>query len=238
MGIKITSLTLGLVLAVAATPALAQNSMEAPHAAEWPQIKEKDVPWKKRVWRDIDLKDKENALFANTGSNSNTVPFMDMVLQGIKDGRLGAYKASNDRLDTKLSYDELQKEIIQPGKTAFDPKQVVKYEIKEDWVYDRVRKKMTVLIIAIAPMREVKTATGEITYEPMFWISYSSDKGYLATQPIANSAPNDGSTWYDVFERRSFKSKITKVRDTRAANYTGEIPGDSDPLFSTEIIVH
>ena len=231
MAIKVISLALGFTLAVVATPVVAQNSMQAPHAADWTPIKEKDVLWKKRVWREIDVKDKENALFANTDANGNTVPFMDMLLQSIKDGKLTAYKANNDKFETALSYAELQKEIAQQGKVHFEAKQVLKYEIKEDWIFDYVTKKMVVRILGIAPMREVKTATGNVAFEPIFWIAYNRDKQYLATQFIANTAPNDGSSWYDVFEKRSFKSTITKVSNSKSATYQGEVPADTDPAL-------
>ncbi|MER3464477.1 MAG: gliding motility protein GldN, partial [Chitinophagaceae bacterium] len=91
---------------------------------------------------------------------------------------------------------------------------IVKYRIKEDWVFDREASRMFVRIIGIAPLKiqyapDGKTERGTI---PLFWIYYPDLRPTLAKYEVYNPK-NMGMgrmTWEELFESRMFSSYITK----------------------------
>jgi hypothetical protein len=62
---------------------------------EWPNLRESDILWKKRVWEEIDLDQKINyALFFPKDEKLGRKSLWHVIVQGLKDGDITAYKAN------------------------------------------------------------------------------------------------------------------------------------------------
>jgi gliding motility associated protien GldN len=107
----------------------------------------------------------------------------------------------------------------------FNPDSVVRYRIKEDWVFDKQRGVWEPRIIGLAPMIKEKTAGLNINldYQPAFWIYFPAARHILVTKEAFNRN-NDATSlsFDDMFMKRIFASVIVKVsndRDERIKDY-------------------
>ena len=132
-------------------------------------------------------------------------------------------KATGDKIGTKLVAGE------------FNPDSVVKFRIKEDWVFDKQRSVFEPRIIGIAPMMRPKVSGAEgADYIPMFWIYFPEARQVLATKEVVNHN-NDATnlSYDDMFMKRIFASYIVKVsndKDERIKDYAQGL----DRLYESE----
>jgi gliding motility associated protien GldN len=218
-------------------------------------LRESDVAFQKRVWREIDIREKMNAYLASPKQR-----LIDILLNAIDAGELTAYdptptkdepggdtfavplgpgKARSRMADSSV-VDKFDKttgdkigSTLQAGE--FNADSVVKFRIKEDWVFDRQRSIFEPRIIGIAPMVKVKVGTTE-DYQPAFWIYFPEVRHILATKEIV-SRNNDatGLSFDDAFVKRIFTSYIVKEsndKDERIKDYASGI----DKLYESERI--
>ena len=118
----------------------------------------------------------------------------------------------------------------------FNPDSVIKFRIKEDWVFDRQRSIFEPRIIGIAPLIKPKVAGLDLDYQPAFWVYFPEARPVLATKE-AVSRNNDatGLSFDDVFVKRLFSSYIVKQsndKDERIRDYAQGI----DKLYESERI--
>jgi len=207
---------------------------------EMTNIREIDAAFKRRVWRQIDIRQKQNQAFSYIGDEySGGGAFIEIVLDAIKKGKVSAYSTFDDRFTEPLSMEALdqalaatidsvpvtdavtQETIYKVTKKEFDINSVTKYRLKEDWIFDRNLGRMVVRIIGISPLIDrYDENTGEYNYSaPMFWLHYPELRKILANYEVYNPQ-NDihRMSWADFFDGRHFASYIIK---TSANNPTG-----------------
>lgn len=201
------------------------------YVAPWQNIRANDVLYKKRVWRQIDVRQKQNMPFRYAGDeNTGGGTFIEILLHGIQKGELRAFSAIDDRFTTTLSYDDVVAKLVgqpetilvrQPDGTEkevitqreFTPSNVTKFNIKEDVIFDRNLGREIRRIIGISPVidkfNDDGTFRGSLS---LFWIYYPESRNYLAKYEVYN-ADNDmfRINWDDLFEKRMFSSFITKT---------------------------
>jgi gliding motility associated protien GldN len=206
-------------------------------------IREADIYWEKRIWRNIDFREKINLAFTWPID-----PFVQIVYDAVVSGELKAYSPLYDdfsegtelpleqiiikfnRTDTTWILDEEtyeEKPVI--IKTEFDYQTVQKIQIKEDWVFDEETSTMVVRIIGLTMIRDrIDPTTGEtLGSEPMFWIYYPDLRGIIIRHEVFNEKNSARYlTFEDIFEMRLFSSYIVKednVYDRFIENYTSGI---------------
>ncbi len=217
-------------------------------------LREVDVMFSKRVWREIDLREKMNMIFASPKAR-----LIDILMDAITAGELTAYDASSTKGD--VNGDEFSS-VLQPEQALsrfadsvlvpiidpktgeqtgtqvkageFNPDSVVKFRIKEDWVFDKQRSVFEPRIVGIAPMIKIKAAGQSFDEQPAFWIYFPEARPLLATKEVANRK-NDatGLSYDDVFMKRLFASYIVKEsnpEDLRIKDYAQGI----DRLYESE----
>lgn len=180
------------------------------YSLPWRTIMEADIAWKKRVWRNVDMKDPQNAPFvynAAIGKDNNLARFL---VQGAANGSYKAYSAANEGFTTELSGEEMVKIA---NKTT--PDKIVGYRIKEDWLYLAKEHRMVVRIIGIAPLTEVTTGKTLTTPQPAFWIYYPDARPYMAAHEVYLSSTRAGMNWDELFERGLFRGASDKTVDTK-----------------------
>jgi gliding motility associated protien GldN len=210
----------------------------------YPDVREEDVFYAKRIWREIDLRDTINSVLKSEGSK-----LIDVLLEAVRNEELTVYSTKDTTagklLDDNDSFrialtsqealqsaqgisegvaDEVTGKIAEPTLRRLRSDEFVKYRIKEDWILDSKRSIFEPRIVGIAPMKEV-----EGNWQPVFWVYYEDAREMLSKKKLINPA-NDASTitFDDFFVRRLFSSYI--VKETNPSNQDiNDILGLTDP---------
>jgi len=220
-------------------PSLVRDGVydRTPHVSQslaWQPIREADVMWKKRVWREIDTREKQNMPFRYPGDDQTGGGyFIEILLDGIKKGKIKAYSTFNDRFTNALTKEQIMELLVGKPDTItvedpitgaikqeissrdFDPDAVTKYRIKEDWIFDRNLGRMVPRIIGIAPLIDRKNEDGSYrATAPLLWIYYPEARPVLAQYEVFNPQ-NDVQrlTWDDYMEGRYWSGRIIQVSD-------------------------
>jgi gliding motility associated protien GldN len=226
------------------------NAKVTPYA----NLRESDVAFAKRVWREIDVREKMNQYMASPKGR-----LIDILMDAIAAGELTAYDANPSKEDPdgdafakpltaaqakSRMADSVLVDKFDPktgdkiGSTMqageFNPDSIVKFRIKEDWVFDRQRSTFEPRIIGIAPMIKQKVTGVNLDYQPAFWIYFPDLRPLLATkEAVSRDNDNTGLSFDDVFMKRIFTSYIVKVsndKDERIKDYAQGI----DKLYESE----
>lgn len=207
-----------------------------PWVIPYPQLREADLLWEKRIWRVIDTREKMNLLFRYP-----QLPLIKIFNDAILSGEIKAYHPVDDKFTALLPKEELRQllnkqdtvEIMDPetyevffkiAENEFDPESVKRYRVKEVWYFDTRYSQLKVRILGVAPLREVFDDQGNFLYEtPLYWIYYPQARNLLARHAIFNPQ-NDKKvlSWEDLWEMRYFSSTITKesnIHDRRLQDY-------------------
>ena len=208
----------------------------------FPVNREADIMWSKRIWREIDFRQKFNQKFYfPIETQANWKSFIITVLDALKEGEMQAYDISNtDELLVPITYNDvvgrqtdslpkIMRRSTPPYEeydtviyTEFDPTKVMRLRIKEDWYFDSQRSQMMVRIQAICPVM-IKERNGEEITEPLFWLYYPEARNVFAQAYVFNRKNSAARLTYDeVFWKRLFDSYIYKeenVFDRRISQY-------------------
>jgi gliding motility associated protien GldN len=200
-------------------------------------IRESDVMFSWNILRVIDLNQKPNLVFTYPKSM-----LINTLIDAVKSGELEGYLYKTEELkpENAVTSDDIIKTLetfdtvlvtnpvtLLPEqrieKTEFNPNDVVKYRIKEEWVFDKQISTMVVRIIAIAPVQNLKSEGQVVGELPMFWVYYPAIRNIISATEVFNWR-NDGqkTSFDDVFIRRQFASYIYKesnVKDLRIEDY-------------------
>ena len=200
----------------------------------YPSLREADVMWSKRMWRILDLREKQNhpLFFPITpigGRKSLTQVIMDRAKLGDDDALgLGAFQDEEFKLKMTtaeiesilVKYDTIQVDDGEGNlenksiKNEFDPSSVKRYRIKEDWFFDKQRSVLDVRIIGMCPVQEVFDGqTGDYKGEkPLFWIYFPEARHIFANEVVFNRySDSEKRTLEDIFWKRTFSSYIYKT---------------------------
>lgn len=218
-------------------------------------VREADILWEKRLWRVIDVREKQNLAFSYPEA-----PLFQILADAVKAGQLTAYtddsfgeamplaQVENELAETdtiivfNLVTEEEEVKVIQ---NTLDPASVRRFRVKEAWWFDTNTGELRVRILGIAPLMEVEK-NGEFRYEkPLFWVHYPSARPLLARQKVYWPGDNMAATltWEDVFEMRRFSSMVYKESnpyDRRLQDYLAgedmvyEAAKIEDELFNRE----
>ena len=197
-------------------------------------LREGDVMFLRRIWRQIDLRQKMNhSLYFPTTKINDRKSLWDAIVDAIvNEGTITAYKLGPllddeftmpmtpeevtgivNTLDTVYSEDlETGEMIAQVATTTIRSEAIKWYDIKEEWFFDRQRSVMDVRIIGISPNVEKIDDNGDSRgAQPLFWIYYPEARYVFANTEVYNRH-NDSErrTFEDIFWKRQFNSFITK----------------------------
>jgi hypothetical protein len=183
------------------------------YSLPWGRIDEKDILWKKRVWRQVDFGSPANA--SGQESHSPDYPrLINTLIGAVSEGKIIAYAATNDRFTDKLSKEDFIR-MIDPGNTdpgtAFNPGLTSALGIKEDWLFLKSEKKIVVRIIGIEPLCKVTHADGTTSQKPAFWLYYPDCRTLLAAHKAGTE--DNALNWDQFFEGRHFSSSIYKISE-------------------------
>lgn len=232
-----------------------KNNILNAKAIPYANLREADVVMAKRTWREIDLREKKNTYMASPKAR-----LIDVLMDAIANEELTAYDPTPNKDDpngdsfstpltaaaakAKMADSTVVDKFDSKGEKIgsklvageFNPDSVVRFRIKEDWIFDKQRSVYEPRIIGIAPMIKQKVEGLELDYQPAFWIYFPAARQILATKEVF-MGKNDaaGLSYDDVFLKRLFTAYIVKesnAEDKRIKDYAVGI----DKLYESERI--
>lgn len=226
----------------------------------YPYLREADVMYFRRVWQEMDLKQKINhPYYYPVDPIEDRSNLFDVIRDGLLiEGSLVAYSTGpvgdEDEFTIPLSPDSIRK-ILNPVEridewdefgekigfkeiiTPIESDKITRYRLKEDWIWDRQRSERYVRIIGIAPMIEDYDRDGDsMGYAPLFWLYYPECRYVFANADVFNLF-NDAQrrTYEDLFQKRYFSSYIVKHSNVYDRSI-GEFARGMDALAESERI--
>lgn len=201
----------------------------------YPFLREIDMMWSTRHWERIIVKEKINlSLYYPEIPLPDRKSLFDVIVDGILNENTITEVFDDDRFTRPLTIEEVTN-IIERIDTIFDPddpsqilaidpqrlrpKDIIAWDIKSDWYFDKQRGEMKNRIIGISP--RVKDSRGDV-YN-LFWVWFPDARYALSTHLVYNFHNNSARLTFDqLFHLRQFNSTIYKeenVYDRTIADY-------------------
>ncbi|MBL4653678.1 MAG: gliding motility protein GldN [Flavobacteriales bacterium] len=198
-------------------------------------LREGDVMWLKRVWRRMDMREKINyPLYYPVSPINDRQNLFDVIREALlESGTITAYSVgpigTDDEFTTPMTVEEV-KNLLSRMDTQYvenieteefeevaqaievESSEILWYEIKEEWFFDRQRSVMDVRIVGICPMKNKVNDFGESQGpQPLFWLYYPEARFVFNEQEVYNRQ-NDSErrTLEDIIWSRQFGSYIIK----------------------------
>ncbi|GHV34441.1 gliding motility protein GldO [Bacteroidia bacterium] len=201
-------------------------------ARPYTPVREADMYFEKRIWRQIDMREKMNQyLYYPTQQTQDRISFMGMVMKELEAGNLQAYDASTDDFTKPITYAEIMSantttttkevedldnpgEMIQQTTTSeFSVEDVKLLRVKEIYFIDKQRGVREIRVLGICPLIEIFDDNGVlIGTTPIFWLYYPDCREIFANYEAFNRHNSAMRMSYDdVFAyKRFFNSYIVK----------------------------
>lgn len=217
----------------------------------YPPLREADVAWEKRIWRDIDMREKQNLpLYFPTENVENRASLFQTLTRHILKGDITAF-ADEDFLmpyepaiirNKLVACDSVPVIEYLPDGTEVPHneyvcdstsinRQILKFRLKEDWFFDKQRSVLDVRIIGIAAYQYDEEKEG---YKELFWVYFPACRPYFAGSDIYN-VKNDAErrSLDDIFWKRQFSSTIVKESNVYD-RYISEYQRGVDALLESD----
>lgn len=215
-------------------------------------IREDDAVYRQRVWEEIDVHEKMNLPFEYKAKEDNgDQRLIYILLNAIKAGQITAFDANvDDRFTTPMTFQEIAGRLVAQPHTIqvpdlkndpdgskglmrdtliqeeFNPDDIERFQIKEEWVFDKETSTLQVRILGIAPEKTIRNPDGSfLAVTPIFWVYYPDCRPLFAKYEAYNGK-NFGArmSWEELFESRLFSARVIKSTidnpgDQYIANY-------------------
>lgn len=189
----------------------------------YPYLRESDMMWSERHWERIYTKEKINlSLYYPEVELPDRKSLFNVLIDGILNENTITEVFDDDRFTRPLTTEEVQN-IIMSIDTIRDPddpsiilttdtnrirpKDIIAWDIKSDWFFDKQRGEMKNRIIGLAP--RVQDKNGDV-YN-LFWVWFPDARYTLSTHVVYNPHNNNARLNFDqLFHLRVFNSVIYK----------------------------
>ncbi|MES2134334.1 MAG: gliding motility protein GldN [Bacteroidota bacterium] len=208
-------------------------------------LREGDVTWEKRVWRKIDMREKQNQqLYYPKEQVVSRISLMQLITKYVLSGQIIAFKdeeflepleLSNIRNMIVLQEDSADVEEFDASGNSYMVKKpgivdstwifenFTSLELKEDWFFDKQKSVLEVRILSMG-FNVLKPKKEDLGEYPIFYTYFPACRPFFAKHEVYNWK-NDAErrTFEDIFWKRQFSSraiKETNVYDRSIENYS------------------
>jgi gliding motility associated protien GldN len=195
-------------------------------------LREGDVTWEKRVWRELDMREKVNQpLYYPIELVQGRISLFQLLAKYILNDQIIAFGDEEFQIplekmairDKLKKCDSIPQQSYLPDGTEVTTnvfscdstsifRAIRKYRLKEDWFFDKQKSVLEVRIIGMGVYTydEDKEALRE-----QFWVYFPACRPFFAKHEVFNTK-NDSErrTFEDIFWKRQFASTITKESNT------------------------
>ncbi len=214
-----------------------RNLVKDRNPLAYEHIREDDAVYRQRVWEEIDVHEKMNLPFVYKATEDNgNQRLINIFLQAIKAGQITAFDPVDDRFTTPYTFKQIANNVVGKPRVVpmpdlindpdgskglmkdttitdeFNPDDIERYQIKEEWVFDKESSRLHVRILGIAPEKTIRNADGSFrAVLPIFWVYYPDCRPLLAKYEAYNGK-NYGArmSWEELFEARLFSARVVK----------------------------
>lgn len=211
-------------------------------------LREGDVTWEKRVWRRLDMREKQNQqLYYPIEPVTSRISLMQVLMKYILKpdaDRIIAFR--DEEFLNPYETSVIKKKLVQQEDSAeveeFDQngnsimvkkpgavdstwvyENFVSLQLKEDWFFDKQKSVLEVRILGMCPL-VLNPKKPDLPPAELFWVYFPACRPYFAKHEVYN-AKNDSErrTFEDIFWKRQFSSvayKETNVYDREIERYT------------------
>ena len=226
----------------------ARKDIDSTEMVPLADVREEDVFYAIRIWREIDLRDTINSALKSPKSR-----LIDVLIAAIKKDELTAYSPIDSALNeddaflNPMSADSASKSALGTAEVSnnktgtvttvvndFNPELFLKFRIKEDWIFDTKRSVFEPRIVGIAPLKYNEVSK---QWQPVFWVYYPEAREILTKKRLINTN-NDASalSFDDFFIRRLFSSYIVKESNPGDNKIRDIITDPRERLYESERI--
>ncbi|MEH3113987.1 type IX secretion system ring protein PorN/GldN [Pedobacter terrae] len=226
----------------------ARKDIDSTEMVPLADVREEDVFYAKRIWREIDLRDTVNSVLKSPKSR-----LIDVLIAAINKDELTAYSPidsalnEDDAFNNPMTADSAAKSALGTAEVSnnktgtvttvvndFNPEIFLKFRIKEDWIFDTKRSIFEPRIVGIAPLKYNEVSK---QWQPVFWVYYPEAREILTKKRLINTN-NDASSlsFDDFFIRRLFTSYIVKESNPGDNKIRDIIADPKQRLYESERI--
>lgn len=216
-------------------------------------LREADVAWEKRIWREIDLREKQNLfLYYPVEPNPCRKSLFQVINKGVQSGQITAFadeefqvpyskveaRSKTVKLDSleRIYYDAEgveHSDMIAVTDSTGIFRRVLKYRVKEDWFFDKQKSTLDVRIVGIAAYEWIEEKEA---YKELYWVYFPSCRPLLAANETFNAFNDkEGRSFDEVFWKRQFSSVIVKESNVYD-RFIGEYAKGIDALAESDNI--
>jgi len=204
-------------------------------------LRQADVTWEKRIWRNLDMREKQNfPLYYPVELINGRTSLFQVLSKYILSGQIIAFSDEEflvpmepsmikDKLKKcdsvpEISFDDQGNQVtttrwVCDSTSIF--RDILRYRLKEDWFFDKQKSVMEVRIVGMGVYQYDEAKEG---YKELFWVYFPACRTFFARHETFN-VKNDAErrTFEDVFWKRQFASVIQKesnVYDRQIEEYS------------------
>jgi gliding motility associated protien GldN len=221
-----------LLLAFTLLALYASGQVKDRQPVQAPALREADVVFAKRVWRVMDLREKQNSRAMWPGAPLNRI-----LYTSVTEGKLKPY--ASDSLKSLIALPDFMLLGTEkyPNKVFPDPNDDSRYTVDtivipfnaeehieqvmlmEDWYFDKKHSSLVPRIIALAPLFNLRAGGYDIGLQPLCWLKFDEVKttetdcrDVLSKIAMFNKENSRSQfTYDDWFQQRQFSSYIVKI---------------------------
>lgn len=191
-------------------------------------VREGDVAWEKRIWRDLDMREKQNhKYYYPIEVNPCVRSLFQTISRGVLSGEVVAFKDEDftvpmerseirnmlvvkdsiDQIDVNDKGEEVSTRILVVDSVSIY-KRIQRFRLKEDWFFNKQTSTLEVRIIGIGSYEYVEDKEA---YRELFWVYFPSCRNIFAKSIVFNTRnDNEYRTFDEMFWKRDFSSVIVK----------------------------
>lgn len=197
--------------------------------ARYEYVREADAAWMKKVWRNVDLREKQNHyMYFPLEEIISRRSLIQIIRSRIAEESLTAYNSMNDEFTSPMTSSEALaigtgneevtfqtpegNDTIMSIEIDFDYSSVTSYRVMEEWYFDKETSYMHVQIIGICPIMDVYDENGELKGKtPMFWLYFPELRNFLVMEESFNRQNDAERRSFDhMLVNRKFSSYVIK----------------------------
>lgn len=218
-----------------------QTNLRGAKPFAFPKENKYNIKFYKRIWREIDLYDSSNKIFAMPGET-----LISLIMEAIKYKKLIAYK--DEGFKKQLNYAQVMKAFSDSSLVPmldsitgdvlgyrtvfndFNPDSVTKFEIKEDIYFDKTRGRVITRVIGLSPVIKLKSSQGDYIGDlHPFWLYYPQCRNLFAAREVIDPQRDIYNESYDdMFVQRRFVSHIVKESNPADLRIKDKYPSDPE----------